>query len=119
MVRVKRGKTARKRRRHLLKYTKGYRWGRKSKYRAAKEALLHAWSYAYRDRKRKKREFRRLWQVQLNAAARELGLSYSKFISGLKKAKIELNRKILAQIAKEYPEIFKKIFEKAKEALEK
>jgi len=94
-------------------------WGRKSKYRAAKEALLHAWSYAYRDRKRKKREFRKLWQVQINAAARELGLSYSKFISGLKKAKIELNRKILAQIAKVHPEVFKKIFEKVKEALEK
>ncbi len=119
MVRVKRGKSARKRRGYLLKHAKGYRWGRKSKYRAAKEALLHAWSYAYRDRKRKKREFRKLWQVQINAAARELGLSYSKFISGLKKAKIELNRKILAQIAKVHPEVFKKIFEKVKEALEK
>ena len=119
MVRVKRGKTARKRRKYLLKHAKGYRWGRKSKYRLAKEALLHAWTYAYRDRKKKKGEFRKLWQTQINAAARELGLSYSKFIAGLKKAKIELDRKVLAQIAKEYPEIFKKIFEKAKEALEK
>ena len=114
MVRVKRGKIAHKRRKHLLKYAKGFRWGRKSKYRAAKEALYHAWEYAYRDRKAKKREFRKLWQIQINAACRQVGLSYSKFIAGLKKNKIELDRKILSNLAQNHPEIFKKIVEKVK-----
>lgn len=113
MVRVKRGKTARKRRKNLLKYTKGFRWGRKSKYRLAKEALLHAWSYAFRDRKVKKRERRALWQTKISAACKEHGLSYSKFIHSLKLAKIELDRKILAQLAQEKPEVFKKIVEEA------
>ena len=114
MPRVKRGKTASKRREKILKYTKGYKWGRKSKERAAKEALLHAWTHAYRDRRVKKRTARALWQIQLNAAVRQEGLNYSKFINGLKKAKIELDRKVLSQIAREYPEIFKKIIEKAR-----
>jgi large subunit ribosomal protein L20 len=114
MVRVKTGKISHKRREKLLKYTKGFRWGRKSRLRAAKEAVLHAWSHAYRDRKRKKREFRRLWQIQINAACREHGLSYSKFIQGLKEKKIELDRKILAQLAQNHPEIFKKIVEEVK-----
>lgn len=114
MVRVKRGKIAHKRRKHLLKYAKGFRWGRKSKYRAAKVALMHAWEYAYRDRRTKKREFRALWQIQINAACRQLGLSYSKFIAGLKKNKIELDRKILATLAQNHPQIFEKIVEKAK-----
>jgi len=114
MVRVKTGKISHKRREKLLKYTKGFRWGRKSRLRAAKEAILHAWSHAYRDRKRKKREFRRLWQIQINAACREHGLSYSKFIYGLKQKKIELDRKILAQLAQNHPEIFKKIIEEIK-----
>jgi large subunit ribosomal protein L20 len=114
MVRVKTGKISHKRREKLLKYTKGFRWGRKSRLRAAKEAILHAWSHAYRDRKRKKREFRRLWQIQINAACREHGLSYSKFIHGLKEKKIELDRKILAQLAQNHPEIFKKIVEEVK-----
>ena len=91
MVRVKRGKIAHKRRKHLLKYAKGFRWGRKAKYRAAKEALMHAWKYAYRDRKAKKRDFRKLWQTQINAACRQAGISYSRFIVGLKKNKIELD----------------------------
>ncbi len=112
MVRVKRGKAARKRRKHLLKHAKGFRWGRKSKYRLAKEALMHAWEYAYRDRRVKKREFRKLWQIQINAACRQLGISYSRFINSLKKNKIELDRKILANLARDYPEIFKKIVEK-------
>lgn len=115
MVRVKRGKMAHKRRKHLLKYTKGFRFGRKSKYRLAKEALLHAWKYAYRDRRTKKREFRKLWQIQINAACRQFGISYSKFINLLKKNKIELDRKILATLAQNHPEIFKKIIEKIKE----
>ncbi len=114
MVRVKRGKTAHKRRKHLLKYTKGFLWGRKSKYRLAKEALLHAWTHAYRDRKKKKRNFRQLWQIQINAACRKSGLSYSKFIHNLKEKKIELDRKILAELAKNHPEIFEKIMEEIK-----
>ncbi len=114
MVRVKRGKTAHKKRERLLKKTKGFRWGRRSKYRAAKDALVHAGKYAYRDRKVKKREARRLWQIQIGAACKELGISYSKFINGLKKNKIELDRKILAQLAREKPEIFKKIVEEVK-----
>ena len=114
MVRVKRGKIAHKRRKHLLKYAKGFRWGRKSKYRAAKEALMHAWTYAYRDRRTKKRDFRKLWQTRINAACRENGLTYSGFISSLKKNKIELDRKILSEISQNHPDIFKKIVEKVK-----
>ena len=114
MARVKRGKTAQKRRKRLLKHTKGFRWGRKSKYRAAKEALLHAWSHAFRDRKKKKGNFRRLWQIQINAACKKLGISYSKFIYGLKKNKIEIDRKILAKLAQDHPKIFQKIIEKVK-----
>ena len=114
MVRVKRGKIAHKRRKHLLKYAKGFRWGRKSKYKSAKQALMKAWSYSYRDRKVKKREFRYLWQIQINAACRQMGLSYSKFINHLKQKNIELDRKILAQLAKEKPEIFEKIVEEVK-----
>lgn len=114
MVRVKRGKTAHKRRKHLLKYAKGFRWGRKSKYKLAKDALHHAWSYAYRDRRVKKREFRKLWQIKINAAVRSLGLTYSKFINLLKKNKIEVDRKILSELAQNRPEIFKKIVEKIK-----
>ena len=114
MVRVKRGKTSRKRRKYLLKHAKGFRWGRKSKYKLAKDALHHAWRYAYRDRRTKKREKRQLWQAQINAACRQEGLSYSKFIAGLKKNKIELDRKILSGLAQNHPEIFKKIVEKVK-----
>ena len=114
MVRIKRGKITHRKRERLLKYTKGFHWGRKSKYRLAKEALLHAWTYTYRDRKRKKREFRRLWQIQINAACRQHGLSYSKFICGLKQKKIELDRKILAKLAQNHPEIFEKIIKEVK-----
>jgi len=113
MVRVKRGTTAHKRRKRILKLTKGFRWGRKSKYRLAKDALFHAWTHAYRDRKNKKRIFRGLWQTQINAASRQKGISYSKFIHALKKNKIELDRKILAEIGQKYPKIFEKIIEKA------
>ncbi|MFC1663852.1 50S ribosomal protein L20 [Patescibacteria group bacterium] len=111
MVRVKRGKTAHKRRKNVLKHTKGYMWGRKTKYKAAKEALIRAKKMAFRDRKTKKGDFRKLWQIQINAACRQQEVSYNKFISGLKKNKIELNRKILVELAKNYPEIFKKIVE--------
>lgn len=109
MARVKRGKIAHKRRKYLLKHAKGFQWGRKSKYRAAKEALYHGWTHAYRDRKVKKRNFRRLWQTQINAASRQSMLSYGKFIYGLKKNQIELDRKVLSLLAQNYPEIFEKI----------
>lgn len=114
MTRVKRGKTATKKRKKILKYTKGFRWGRKSKERAAKEALLHAWSHAFRGRKEKKRDYRAMWQVQINAGARASGISYSKLISGLKKQNIILDRKILADLVKNEPKVFEKIVEKIK-----
>ena len=115
MVRVKRGTTAHKKKKRVLKQTKGFRWGRKSKYRLAKDALFHAWTHAYKHRKRKKGDFRALWQIQINAASRKKGISYSKFIYALKKNKIEIDRKILSELAREHPEIFDKIIEKVKE----
>lgn len=114
MPRVKRGKTAHKRREKVLKAAKGFRWNRKSKERLAREALLHAWSYAFRGRKEKKRQYRGLWNVQINAAVREHGMKYSDFINALKKKNIILNRKTLSELAKEEPEVFKKIVEAAK-----
>jgi large subunit ribosomal protein L20 len=111
MTRVKRGTIANKRRKSLLKHTKGFRYGRKTKYRLAKEALLHAWTHAFRDRRLKKRGARRLWQVKINAAVRKYELSYSKFIKALKDKKIGLDRKILAELAEKQPVIFKKIIE--------
>ena len=115
MARVKGGIVRHKRRKHLLEYVKGFRWGRKAKIKAAKEALFHAWEYAYRDRKAKKREFRKLWQIQINAACRQTGLLYSRFIHGLKQKNIELDRKILSDLAQNHPEVFEKIIEKTKE----
>ncbi|PIP18073.1 MAG: 50S ribosomal protein L20 [Parcubacteria group bacterium CG_4_10_14_0_8_um_filter_35_7] len=109
MSRVKRGKSHLKKRKKLLKRVKGYKWGRKKLLKLAKVATLKAGAYAYRDRRNKKREFRRLWQIQINARCREYNLSYSKFIGKLKKAKIELDRKILAEIAQNYPSIFKQV----------
>jgi len=114
MTRVKRAIHARKKRKKALKLAKGYKWGRKSKYRLAKDALRHAWTHAYVGRKRKKREFRRLWQIRINAAARNHGLTYSQFIHLLKQQNIELDRKILASLAKDHPQIFEKIIEKIK-----
>lgn len=112
MVRVKRGTIHTKRRKHVLEYAKGYKWQRNNKLAGARETILHAWRNAYRDRKRKKREFRALWHVQINAASRQKGLSYSKFAAGLKKAQISINRKMLANLAQDNPEIFAKIVEK-------
>jgi large subunit ribosomal protein L20 len=109
MTRVKRGVVAHKKRKRTLKYTKGYRWGRKSKERAAKEALLHAWSHAYRGRKQKKRDFRAAWQAKINAAARSSGTTYSTLMHTLKQRNIKLDRKILADLAENEPETFKKI----------
>lgn len=114
MTRVKRGVIAHKKREKLLKYAKGFRWGRKSKERLAREALLHAWSYSFHGRKLKKRNFRRLWQNKIGAATRMHDLSYSKFIAALITKKIMLDRKILAQIAEHHPDVFKKIMETVK-----
>ena len=114
MARVKRGKTVRKKRRRLFKKVKGFRWGRKSRVKLAKDALRHAQARAYTGRKQKKRNFRALWQTQINAACRQHGISYSKFIYGLKKNKIELDRKILAELAQKHPQAFEKIVKKVK-----
>lgn len=117
MVRVKRGTTANKRRKNVLKHTKGFLFGRKSKYRLAKDAVLHSLLHSYKDRKRKKREFRQMWQVQINSSVRKHGLSYSKFINLLKKNKIELDRKVLSILGDKHPDIFEKIVEQVKKPL--
>ena len=111
MTRVKRGIVAHKKREKTLKYTKGFRWGRKSKERAAKEALVHAWSHAFRGRKERKRDFRKLWQTKINIAVKKDGLSYNKFIYQLKEKNIALNRKVLADLVNNEPKVFKKIIE--------
>lgn len=109
MARVKRGTIAHRKRERLLRHVKGFRWGRRAKERLAREALLHAWSHQFRGRKLKKREFRRLWNVKINAGVRASGLSYSRFIAGLKARRIELDRKILADLAEHEPQVFGKI----------
>ena len=114
MSRIKRAVQSRKHRKHLMKHAKGFQYGRKSKFKLAKDALRHAWTYAYRDRKAKKRTFRGLWNLQINALARTNGITYSRLINGMKKKKIELDRKVLSELAKEYPEIFIKIIEEVK-----
>ena len=111
MPRVKRGTTAHKKREKLLKLTKGYGWSRSKKERAAKEALLHSLSRMFRGRKEKKRVFRQLWEVRINAAVRAEGMSYSKFIHALKLKNVKLDRKILAGLAMNEPEVFKKVVE--------
>ena len=117
MSRVKRSVGARKKRRAALARTKGYRGQAHSSYKRAKEALLKADSYAYRDRRNKKRDFRRLWIVRINAAARQEGLSYSQFMHGLNEAGIEVDRKMLADIAVRDPETFRRFAEQAREAV--
>lgn len=114
MPRVKRGTTHLKKRKRILKKAKGYKWGRKNRIRLASTATKKAGEKAYRGRKARKRDKRRLWQTKLNAAVREYDLSYSKFIDLLKKNNIDLDRKILADIAEKNPEIFKKIVESLK-----
>ena len=117
MPRVKRSVNAQKKRRKALEEAKGY-WGlKKSSYRRAKEQLIKSGTYAYRDRRVRKREFRRLWITRINAGAREQGLSYNQLIHGLKKAEIEVDRKILADLAVREPEVFAQIAARAKEAL--
>jgi len=116
MVRVKRGVMVRKRHKKILSQVKGFRGSRKSRIKLAKEALLKAGVYAYRDRRAKKRTFRRLWITQINAALKQYGMRYAQFINGLKKAKIELDRKILSDLAKTEPEEFKKIVKKVQQS---
>jgi large subunit ribosomal protein L20 len=114
--RVKRSVHARKKRRAVLERAKGYRGQKHSSYRAAKEQLLKSDSYAYRDRRNRKRDFRRLWITRINAAARQEGMSYSQLMHGLKLAEIELDRKVLADIAVRDPEVFRRLAESAREA---
>jgi len=114
MPRVKRGTNKVKRRRAILKQTKGFRWGRKNKERLAKTALLHALTNAFKGRKQKKRTMRRLWQVKINAAVREKGIKYNEFIAMLKRQKVQIDRKILAELAEKHQEAFSKIVEEAK-----
>jgi large subunit ribosomal protein L20 len=118
MPRVKRSVHARKKRRKVLEHARGY-WGlKKSSYKYAKEQVEHSLVYAYRDRKARKRTFRRLWIMRINAGARANGLSYNQFVSGCRKANIELDRKILADLAVSDPQAFGAIAERAKAALE-
>jgi len=115
-MRVK-GPSSRKHRKKILKLAKGNRGMRRTSFRRAKEAVMRALYYEYRDRRLRKREFRRLWIARINAAVRLHGLSYSEFMNGLKKAGIELNRKMLADIAVRDPAAFSRIVEKAKSSL--
>jgi large subunit ribosomal protein L20 len=117
MPRVKRGVTARARHKKILALAKGYRGRRKNVYRVAKQAVMKAGQYAYRDRRTRKRVFRQLWIARINAASRGLGLTYSKFMAGLKKASIEIDRKVLADMAVNDPAAFGSIVDKVKAQL--
>ncbi len=117
MTRVKRSVHARKKRRATLELTKGFRGEAHSNYKRAKEALLKADQYRYRDRRNRKRDFRRLWIARINAAARQHGLSYSQFMHGLALAEVELDRKILADIAVRDADTFRRYADRAREAL--
>ena len=117
MARVKRGVQAKNRHKNVLKQAKGYRGARSRTYKVAKQAVMRAGQYAYRDRRQKKRVFRSLWIVRINAAARENGISYSKLIAGLKKANIELDRKTLADLAVNDKHGFSVLVEQAKSNL--
>ncbi|PIR03823.1 MAG: 50S ribosomal protein L20 [Candidatus Magasanikbacteria bacterium CG11_big_fil_rev_8_21_14_0_20_39_34] len=114
MPRVKRGKSHLKKRKNLLKRVKGFLLGRKSLIKLAKTADTKAGAYAYRDRRNKKREMRRLWQIKINAAVRGLGTTYSQFMGSLGKKNIALDRKVLSELAANQPQIFEKIVEQAK-----
>ncbi len=117
MPRVTRGNKKLLRRKKILKLAKGFFGAKKSNYRTAKEAVEKSLTYAYRDRRNKKRDFRKLWNIRINAAVREYDLSYSKFMNGLKKADVILNRKVLSNLAVNDPETFKLIVDKAKASL--
>lgn len=114
MPRVKRGTIANKRRKNTLKQVKGYRFGRSKKEAQAREAIRHAGAHAFAHRKDKKSDRRKLWNVKINALVREDGMSYSKFIGALKKANIAIDRKILADLAENHPQTFKKVVAKVK-----
>ncbi|MCR4313512.1 MAG: 50S ribosomal protein L20 [Candidatus Roizmanbacteria bacterium] len=114
MVRIKGGVRTRAKHKKVLKLAKGFWMTRHKQFKKAKEAVLHAGEYAFMGRKLRKRDFRQLWIMRMNAALRELGMKYSIFINKLKVNKIELDRKILSQLAVEHPAIFKKVVEKAK-----
>ena len=117
MPRVKRGVTARARHKKVIKLAKGYRGRRNNVYRIAKQAVMRAGQYAYRDRRNKKRDFRGLWIQRINAGVREHGLTYSQFMNGIKKAGLEIDRKMLADIAMHEPESFKLLVDQAQAAL--
>ena len=117
MPRVKRGVTAHARHKKILALAKGFRGRRKNVFRIAKEAVMKAGQYAYRDRRTRKRVFRQLWIARINAASRELGVTYSKFMAGLKKARIEIDRKVLADLAVNDPAAFGAIVSKVKAEL--
>lgn len=117
MPRVKRGVTARKKHKKVLKKAKGYYGARSRVFRVAEQAVTKAGQYAYRDRRQKKRQFRALWIIRINAAARMFGLSYSRMMNGLKKAEVEIDRKVLADLAVHDIDTFGKVAEKAKDAL--
>jgi large subunit ribosomal protein L20 len=114
MPRVRRGVAARKRRNRILREARGYYGGRSKLFKTAREAVERGWKYAYRDRKQRKRQFRVLWIARINAAAREHGLSYSRFMAGLRRAGVEVDRKILAQLAVSDPKAFAELAELAK-----
>jgi large subunit ribosomal protein L20 len=114
MTRVKGGLLHAKRRRGILKHTRGFRWGRKSKIKVAKPAKMKAGQYAFEDRRQKKRTNRGLWNIRINAAVREFGLSYSRLIDALKKNNIALDRKILADLAENHSAVFAKVVEAVK-----
>ena len=118
MPRVKRGTLHKKRRRNIIEYTKGFKWGRKSKLASAKQAMMKALSYNYRDRKVKKRETRSLWNIHINAFCRKNGITYSRFIEGLTKAGVQLNRKVLADLAVSDPAGFAGLVAQAKAAIQ-
>ncbi len=117
MPRVKRGVTARARHKKVLAMAKGYRGRRKNVYRIAKQAVMKAGQYAYRDRRNRKRVFRQLWIARINAAARGMGITYSKFMAGMKKASIDIDRKMLAELAVRDPAAFGSIVDKVKAQL--
>ena len=118
MTRVKRGVTKRRRHKKVLSLARGYRGASNSSYKWAKEALIHAWSHAYRHRRERKGDFRKLWIVRIGAASRQLGVTYSQFVRGLKTANVKINRKMLADMAVRDPQAFSKLVTVAQASLQ-
>ncbi len=117
MVRVRSAVTAQKRKKRVLKKAKGQFGHRSTRYRQAKRSVIKGMTYAYRDRKVKKREFKRLWIIRISAACQDFGVNYSRFMNGLKQAKIDIDRKVLSELAISSPDAFKKLVEVSKEAV--